>query len=276
MKKINPKIPLVYGVMLLYGLVYITPFFWMLTTSFKPLGEIGKIPISILPNNPTFDNYFATWSDIRIFQSFGNSLYLSFSATLISLCIEIISAYGFSRFRFRGQNFMLFIILFANALPGLVLLIPFYELLTIMRLINTHLGLLFVYTVTALPFGTWMLIGYFEQVPREFEEAAMVDGCSRLQTIFKIVVPVALPGIIAVGIITFVHRWGEFLFALTFLNDEKLYTLPLAVYAYRGIEWTHWGKLMALATLIVLPALLIFIALQKYIISGIVAGALKK
>jgi len=276
MKREDFKILSVYAVMLLYGFIYVAPFFWMLTTSFKPLKEIGKLPITILPRNFTLENYLTTWSNVEIFRNFGNSLYLSLSATLISLSIEIISAYGFSRFRFKGQNLLLFIVLFTNALPSLILLVPFYDLLRMMNLINTHLGLLFIYTATSLPFGTWLLIGYFDQVPRELEEAAMVDGCSRLQTIFRIVVPVALPGIIAVGIITFVHWWGEFLFALTFLNDTELYTLPLGVYAYQGIEWTHWGRLMAVATLLVLPALLIFIVFQKYIITGIVAGALKK
>jgi len=276
MKRRNFKTPLLYGVILLYSLIYLTPFFWMLATSFKPLNEIGRLPITILPKNFTFENYLATWSRVEIFRYFGNSLYLSFLATLISLCIEIISAYSFSRFRFKGQNILLFVVLFTNAIPSLILLVPFYDLLRMMNLINTHLGLLFIYTAASLPFGTWLLIGYFDQVPKELEEAAMVDGCSRLQTIFRVVVPVALPGIIAVGIITFVHWWGDFLFALTFLNDTKLYTLPLGVYAYQGIEWTHWGKLMAVATLLVLPALLIFIVFQKYIISGIVAGALKK
>lgn len=251
------------------------PFLWMLASSVKPPSEIYTSPPRWIIDNPTFDHYANVLFNKGIPQVFWNTFEVSALTTLIATLLAVIAGYGFARLPFRGKGFWSLVILFSQMLPQMVLLIPLYNLLSHARMINTVPGLILAYLVTTLPLVIWMLRGYFAGIPRELEESAMIDGCTRLGAIFRIIVPISAPAIIATAIYSFNHVWQEFVFALNFTTTTRTKTLSVLIMDMMGENTTNWGDITAASVVSTLPVVLLFLSVHKYFIRGLTEGGVK-
>jgi multiple sugar transport system permease protein len=255
--------------------VCLFPFLWMLISSVKPLRELYTVPPTWIPETPTIANYAKVLFESNIPRYFLNSILISFGATALALILAIFASYGFARFRFRGKRFYQGFILVGQLLPTAAIIVPLYIVLNWLGLINTYLGLILVYLILTLPLSVWMLIGYFKAIPVELEEAAIIDGSSRLGVLFRITVPLSLPGIVAVVVYAFVTTWNEFIFALCFATDSSVKTLPIGLSEFSTEFNTDWGAVMAASVLMTLPVALIFLGMQRLFVGGLTSGATK-
>lgn len=255
--------------------VSIVPFLWMLTSSIKVLGELYTVPPHWLPHQPTLDNYMKVLFDSNVPRYFLNSCVISFGSTAISLVLAIFAANGFARFRFKGKTALQAAILGGQLLPTAAIIVPLFIILRSLGLINTYLGLILVYMIVTLPLSVWMLVGYFRTIPVELEEAAIIDGASRLEILFRVTLPLATPGIVAVVVYSFVTTWNEFIFALSFALDSSVKTLPIGLSEFTTEFTTDWGAVMAASVVMTLPIAILFLAMQRLFVGGLVAGATK-
>lgn len=268
----------------LYLLVFIIcssalfPFFWIVTSSFKPRNELFSYPPTWLPNEPTAKGYTDLFT-IPMYGTTGfidfarNSIVVSTSTALITVFFAALGAYGMSRFKFKGSKTLKYVILLSQMLPGALILIPLYIIL--LDLIDTHWSLIIAYTSFTLPYCTYLLKSYFDAIPSSLDEAALVDGCNRVTALFRIVFPVAAPGIVVTFVQAFIMGWNEYMFALTFLNSNANWTLPVALGSFRGQYMVDWGYLFAGSVLLTIPVMLLFLFLQKWLIVGLTAGSVK-
>ncbi len=255
--------------------VSLFPFLWMISTSFKPTSEtFTRIP-RLIPKSPTLDNYRMVLGETMIPKYFLNSLYVAVLTTAISIVVASLGAYGFSRFRFPGRSPALIMILGVQMFPSQVIIIPLFIVMKNLALLNTHKSLLVSYTTFTLPLTVWMLKGFFDEIPRELEEAALIDGCSKLGAFTKIVLPLSLQGIVASAIFAFIGAWNEFMFAMTFINLEELKTMPVGLTSFFGRFTVEWNPLMAASVLFTIPSLIFFALVQRNLARGLVAGAVK-
>ena len=204
-----------------------------------------------------------------------NSVVVAGGTTLVAIAIACTAAYGFSRFRFPGRDTGLMALLLTQIFPGVVMMIPLYILLDSLGLLNSLMGLCVVYSTTAVPFCIWMLKGYFDSLPKDIEEAAMLDGASTFYIFWYLVLPLARPAIAVTALFSFMTAWNEFILAATLLNDETLFTLPVALQRYVGEYQTEWGSFAAGAVVTSLPVMALFYALQKHLVGGLTGGAVK-
>jgi multiple sugar transport system permease protein len=250
------------------------PLYWMAITSFKPYKEIFQRIPTFFPKQPVVDHYIAIVQD-GLFGYFKNSLIVSVAATAVSVSIGILAAYSISHFRYRGRALLSQMILYVYLFPGAVLFIPLLIVINTLRLTNTLLSLVVAYPVFGMPFAAWVLTGYFSTIPRELEEAARVDGCSRMGALFRVILPVAMPGIVSATIYCFLLSWNELLYAFTFVTSEAKKTLPMWLSERILGDVFMWGELMAGAILMLIPILLIYSLGTKYLVRGLTAGAVK-
>jgi ABC-type glycerol-3-phosphate transport system permease component len=250
------------------------PFLWMLFTSLKPVGETMTIPPTFLPREVSWDG-FNRAVDGNFLKYFINSLYIALITTGAALVLGIMAGIGFSRYRFRGSRGFQLGILVTQLFPLILLVTPYYVLMSRLGLIDSHLSLMITYCAFTLPFCVWMLNTYFHSVPADMEEAAMIDGCSRLGAYFRITIPLAAPGIAATAIFAFVLAWNEFIFANTFIDSAAMRTLPIGLRTFIGQYSTEWNVLMAASVITTLPVVLMFVFLQKHFIRGMTSGSIK-
>jgi multiple sugar transport system permease protein len=267
--------PIIYLPVVALVLVSLFPFLWMLISSIKPLRELYTVPPTWIPESPTFANYAKVIFDSNIPRYFLNSIIVSFGATALALILAIFASYGFARFGFRGKRYYQGFVLVGQLLPTAAIIVPLYIVLNWLGLINTYLGLILVYLILTLPLSVWMLIGYFKAIPVELEEAAIIDGSSRLGVLFRITVPLSLPGIVAVVVYAFVTTWNEFIFALCFATDSSVKTLPIGLSEFSTEFNTDWGAVMAASVLMTLPVALVFLGMQRLFVGGLTSGATK-
>jgi arabinogalactan oligomer/maltooligosaccharide transport system permease protein len=209
------------------------------------------------------------------FRQLLNSVIVSFATTLVGVALATTAAYAFSRFVFVGRKQALASFLITQMFPGVVMAIPLYILLDTLSLLNSLVGLILVYSTTSVPFCVWMLKGYFDTIPKDLEEAALIDGATRWQIFWRIVLPLAKPAIVVTALFSFMTAWNEFILAATFLSDERMFTLPVVLQRYVGDYSTQWGYFAAGAVLVSLPVMALFFALQRFLIGGLTAGAIK-
>ncbi len=260
---------------LIVVVIAIFPFLWMVLSSIKTLRELYTVPPVWLPEMPTFENYWNVLTQSNIPRYFLNSLVISAGSTAIALALAVFAAYGFARFQFRGRGFWEAFVLIGQLMPTAAIIVPLYIVLSKAGLSNTWGGLIIVYLIITLPLSVWMLIGYFSTIPLELEEAAIVDGATRLGVLFKVTLPLSLPGIVAVIIYAFVTTWNEFIFALCLATDSRAKTLPIGLAEFSTEFNTDWGAVMAASVLMTLPIVALFLAMQKLFIGGLTAGATK-
>lgn len=261
--------------LVLTGLVAAFPFLWMFLTSVKPGPELNHTPPTMLPAHWTFAAYRDVWTTGRFFVYFTNSVLVAGITTLFSLALATLAGFGFARYRLPGGRAMMLLILFTQMFPAILLAIPFYVLMKQFHLLNTLVGLIVVDTTFALPLATWTMRNYFVTVPVELDEAAMVDGCTRVSALWRVILPVARPGILAAAIFSFINSWNEFMFANTFIDKESLRTLPVGLQSLIGQYSTDWGMLMAGSIITTLPIVFFFLLVQKQLVSGLSAGSVK-
>jgi ABC-type glycerol-3-phosphate transport system permease component len=251
------------------------PFVWMAISSVTSTRELYRVPPHWLPHAPTLDHYRTVLWASNIPRYFLNSIVISLGSTAIALVLAIFASYGFARFRFRGRRAAQAFVLVGQLLPTAAIVVPLFVILQTLGLVNTYLGLILVYTILTLPLAVWMLTSYFRAIPVELEEAAIMDGASRLAILFRITLPLSLPGIVAVVVYAFVTTWNEFIFALVFAQDASVKTLPIGIAEFMGEFTTDWGAVMAASLIMTLPIVIAFLLLQRLFVGGLAAGAIK-
>jgi ABC-type glycerol-3-phosphate transport system permease component len=252
----------------------LSPLLWAISSAFKPDNEI-MTNLSLIPKAPTFEHFRVVIQETQFGLWFKNSLLVSLGTTLLSVTVGSLAGYAMSRWRFRGRALYGNSLLIVQMFPAVMLAIPLYLLLTRFGLIDTLWALLVTYLTFALAFSVWMLKGYFDGIPRELEEAALIDGAGRLQALWHVILPVAGPGVVTVAVFSFLLSWNEFFFAYVFLASNNKFTLSLGMYGFIQQFTTQWGNIMAAGVLTTLPVLVFFFLLQRALTRGLVSGATK-
>jgi ABC-type glycerol-3-phosphate transport system permease component len=269
------RVILSYAVLVLLVLFTVVPLLWIVSTSLKPSTEVFAIPPHWIPDSPTLANYAEVLFDSPIPQYFVNSFIVGLFATLFSLILGVLAGYGFARYKFRGNQPLSLFMLFSQMLPLTVLMIPIYFVLQQFNMLDSLLGLAIAHMILTLPLVTWMNRSYFLSIPKDLEEAAQIDGCSHLQALWKVILPLAAPGIAATGIYAFIGSWNEFVLASILTSSDAARTLPIGLTEFSTQFEVNWGSTMAASTLISLPAILLFLWLQKYFVQGLSQGGVK-
>jgi multiple sugar transport system permease protein len=251
------------------------PLVWMLSTALKPSGEIFATPPTLLPAHPTATNFIRLITETNFLVFFRNSLTVSLTTVLLTLTVSALGAYSLTRYRFAGRDKVAGLILLTYMFAPIMIIIPFYILVKQIGIANTRLALVLSYTTFCLPFCLWLLRAFFQSIPLELEEAALVDGAHRGKAVWYVVLPLALPGLIAAAIFTFILAWNDFLFALVLITSEELKTLPVGVNDLFNATIVDWGMIMAAGVMITAPAVAFFVAIQRYLIQGWGAGGVK-
>jgi multiple sugar transport system permease protein len=272
----HPAIRLIgtYLLLALVALIILFPIYWMISISLKLPRDIYRVP-SLVPAAPTLNNYVDLLADEGYLVNIRNSLIVAMSTTVVSLLISSFAAYSIVRFRYRFKGLVGRLILFAYLMPSSLLFIPLSIIVAELRLGNSIHGLVIVYLTFAIPLSTWLLSGYFRGVPPDLEEQAMVDGTSRLGALFRILLPLSMPGLVAVGIFTFTAAWNELLFALIFITSENIRTVPLALQNLITGDVFLWGPIMAGAVLSALPVMILYFLAQRFMVQGLTSGSVK-
>jgi len=258
---------------ILFGVGF--PLFWMISCSLRPFAEIYASPPILLPRNITFVNYAELFRLTSFLVYFKNSLIIALGTTALTMVLSTLGAFSLARFNYRGKEVISFLVLFTYVVPAILLLIPIFLLLAKVGLVNTYTGMIIANTTFCLPFGLWLMRGFFQGIPKELEESGMVDGASRFKIFLDILLPMAIPGIIAVSIFTFILAWNEYLFALVIMTKESMKTLPVGIAQFADATSVEWGLIMAASVMATLPILLLFAFPQRFLIQGIGSGGLK-
>lgn len=255
--------------------VCLFPFAWMALSSIKTLPELYTVPPHWLPFAPTIGNYINVIFSSNIPRYFLNSVVISVGSTGLALILAIFASYGFARFEFRGRRLLQSLVLIGQLLPTAAIIVPLFITLRYLHLVNTYWGLILVYMIITLPLSVWMLTSYFKAIPVELEEAATIDGASRLGVLFRITLPLSTPGLVAVVVYAFVTTWNEFIFALCFATDSSVKTLPIGLAEFSTEFNTDWGAVMAASMVMTIPVALLFLFFQNLFVGGLTAGATK-
>lgn len=263
-----------YGGAILLAVIVFGPLYWMINTALKPADEIFSSPPLWFPNNPTLSNFTDTLDPVFL-QYVGNSLLVATATTVVCVLLALLASYAVSRPSGKSGKSVIVAVLISQLLPPAVLLVPLYKTADTLGLLNSFPGLILAYLTFTLPVAIWLLHGFITSIPAELEESAQVDGLSSFRAYFKVIVPLARPGIAATAAYIFFTVWQDFMFALVFLTDQDMRTLPLGVLGYIGAYTVNWGQLMAASTMLLVPILVIFAFVQKQFIAGLTAGAVK-
>ena len=237
--------------------------------------EVYSTPPYWLPKRLAWENFVHIWQKYPLANYFINSLIIATGSTILATVLCVPAAYAFARLRFFGRKSLLFLLLVVQMFSPIIVVIALYKLIIALHLIDTQLSLIIVNAVFTLAFAIWMMNGYFATIPKEIEEAALIDGCSRWQTMMRITLPIAMPGIVTVIIYTFISAWNEFMFALTFINSTDKRPLTVGLYNFVGRWQVSWQYLMAAALLAILPVILLFMVIEKQLVQGLAGGAVK-
>lgn len=251
------------------------PVLWMISNSFKANAEIFEWPPRLFTENFSFDAYAKVFQNPEQVRFFVNSYCIAILVVILTLIIGIMASYGFSRFQFRGKELINTVIISVQAVPPITLLIPYLSLIVTLKLYNTYFALILTYLVFTLPYCILMMTGYFNMIPKELDEAVMIDGGSRLKALWRIIVPSSVPGLISVGMYTFMQSWNEYMFALTLTKTNNMRTVPVGINLLMGQHAYEWNQMMAMSVLGSLPILILFLFFQNYFMAGMTAGAVK-
>lgn len=263
------------AITLIVALFPLAPIVWMVSTSFKANHQVFEKPPRLITETFSWDAYMSIFSDPAKLRFFGNSYLIAGVVVILTLLVAIHAAYAFSRFEFPGKSTINTIIISVQAVPPITLLIPYFGLIVVLGLHNTHLGLILTYMVLTLPYAIIMATSYLNTLPRELDEAVKVDGGGAMTALWRVLLPVMAPALVSVGVYTFILAWNEYLFALTLTSTNDMRTVPVGIDLLMGQHAYDWNQVMAMSVLGSLPALLLFAIFQRYFISGLAAGAVK-
>lgn len=264
-----------YGAALLLALQASFPFFWMASTSFKPPSEVFAQPPSFIPHQVTWDNFKRLFTSTHFLIYFRNSILVSGCTVLLTMVVSAIGAYSLTRYQYPGREKIAGLILCTYMFAPIMIVIPFFILAKKIGIENTHFALVLAFTSFCLPFTLWLMRAFFKTIPIQLEEAALVDGADRIRAVIHVVLPLALPGIIATSIFTFILAWNDYIFTRILITSDELKTLPVGVQDLFHSALIDWGLIMSAGMMITIPALLFFVSIQRYLIRGWGAGAVK-
>jgi len=261
--------------LLLVACFFVFPLVWITLTSFKTGQDLASNPLSVLPKAFTLENYSRALGELGFLTNLRNSLVISLSATAITIAASTLAAYGIVRFFPKVGRRLTRLLIATYMFPPILLAVPYLAIMVQLGLVNTYAGLVLAYLSFSLPFAIWMLVGFYATVPKEIEEGAQMDGAGKFRVFWQIATPVVLPGIVATAVYTFINTFNEFLYALLFINETRKMPVAVALYSLTGSEVLDWGAMMAASVLVVVPSVLFFMAIQKYIAGGLAEGSVK-
>ncbi len=264
-----------YLVLIIIVLGVLFPLYWMILSSLKPAEDLFSTNPTLLPERVSLEWYKTVIANSNVGQYFLNSFIVATSAMLISLVVTTMGAYSLTRFKYKGRKLILLAVLSSYVFPSILLLLPLYNILSSLGLLNSFIGIIITHTTITIPYSLWILKSYFQDVPPALEEAGMIDGLTRFGTFIHIVIPVTKPGILSCGLFSFILSWDEYLYASVFLTESKYKTLTIGIMEYITSFDVRWGEIMATSTITTLPVLIIFILIQKHFVKGLTAGAVK-
>jgi len=251
------------------------PALWILFTSLKTEAELTVKPITWLPHAPTMANYLRAFTDQPLLLFLFNSFMVAILSTALTLFVSVLAAYALARLQIRGRDLILSAIIAVSTFPLVTLLVPLFEIMRAFGLLNTWVALILPYTVLSLPVCTLILVSFFEGIPRDLENSAMIDGCTRIGALFKVVVPLSAPGVFTAGILAFVNAWDEFLLALSFNSNPMLRTLPVGITLYQGEFAFPWPVISAALVVGIVPVAVLIVIFQERVVSGLTSGGIK-
>ena len=256
------------------SILTLVPVLWVLKTALRASRDLS-VSLNPLPDRFELDNFYDLFSAELFWTQLGNSLVVSLATTLIGIFFACTAAYAFSRFRFPGRRVGLMGFLVTQMFPGTMMMIPLYQVLEWLSLLDASIGLILVYSTTSIPFCVWMLKGYFDTIPVEIEESATMDGASQFTIFWRIILPLSRPAVAVTALFSFMTAWNEFILAATFMSDERSYTLPVRLQQYVTKYSTDWGHFAAGAVIVSIPVMLLFFLLQRHLVGGLTAGSVK-
>ncbi len=264
-------------VLAFFFLLVVLPIYWIVVTSFKTSGEILDLNnITYFPKEFTWENYTGLFSQYNYGVLLKNSLIVSISSALVITLLSMLGGYGLARYKFKGKTGVILFFLITQMIPGILVIIPLYLIFAKLGLVNTHVGLFIYYVTINLPFCLITMRSFFERIPVTLEEAAKVDGCTKMQSLFKIVFPIMFPGIVSVFVFGFIGAWNELIAGSIFISTPDMWTIPVGLKTLIGKYNVEWGLLMAGGVMGLLPTAVMFAAMQKFIVEGMTAGAVKE
>ena len=270
------RIVTVYAPLAAFLIVLLFPFYWMIVTTFKPNEELlSREGNPFWVKNPTLAHVKKLLFDTAYPDWLWNTILVSVTATFISLFASVLAAYAVERLRFRSARYVGMSIFLAYLVPPSILFIPLAAVIYKLQLFDTRLALILTYPTFLIPFATWLLMGYFKSIPIELEECALIDGATRLQILVKIILPLAVPGLISAGIFAFTLSWNEFLYALIFIQDERAITVPVGLNLLIYGDVFHWGQLMAASVITTVPVVALYMFIHRWMVEGLAAGSVK-
>lgn len=264
-----------YLILVLFALIAIYPVTRIITISLRPGDQLLSTSLAFIPEGVTLANYRELLFETEFLRWLGNSFFVSFVVTVTGVALASTAGYALSRFTFRGRNSMLSGLLITQMFPATMLLLPLYVMLIQLQLLNSYLGIIIIYTATALPFCVWQMKGYYDTIPVAMEEAARIDGCTPWQTFYKVIFPLAAPALVITALFSFMTAWNEYVVANVVLQDSDMFTLPLGLKLFQSTLTTQWGLYAAGSLLVSVPVVLIFLLLSRFLISGLTLGSVK-
>ncbi len=266
---------LLYALLTAGAVIMVFPFLDLISTAFQSQTYVLEVPPVLIPPAPTLQNFIDAWQSNHFSRFFENSLVVAVSTTLLAVLVSAMLAYGLARFEFTGKSTVFYAMLLTLMIPSLMLIIPQFMLARALHLRNSLTGLVLVYVSMNIPLNTFLLRGFFEQLPRELEEAALIDGAGHFTIFAQIALPLSTPALATVAIFTFLAAWDEFTWALTAIDDPLKRTLPVAIATFQGEHLTQWGLVFAASLIAILPVIVVFVSLQRYFVKGLTTGAIR-
>ena len=266
---------LIYSVIAVYLFITVAPLVWVLSTSFKPNQEAISFPPKYLPDHPTLENYFFVLTDSKLVLSLINSLIVSVGSTALSVTVSALGGYAFARYDFKGKNLLMSTILALFMIPVVINIIPLYIMLANVGLLNSLIALVLTFQILIIPLNIFLLKNYFESLPKELEEAALIDGCSKLGALIRITIPMSLPGFIIAAILSFRFSWNEFVLPVVIANKPDSMIFQVALYQFISLYRIDWGYLTAGINIAIIPVVVLMLIFQKKMIRGLTLGAVR-
>jgi arabinogalactan oligomer/maltooligosaccharide transport system permease protein len=269
------RVSLSYLVLVIFSLVALFPVIQIFTISLRPADRLLSTSLEIIPKNASFDNYVALFTERPFLLWLGNSTLVALVVTVTGVALASTCGYAFSRFSFPVKKLGLLSLLVTQMFPATMLLLPMYIMLVKLHLINTYLGIVIMYSATALPFCIWQMKGYYDTIPFSLEEAATIDGCSQFQAFYRIILPLAAPALVITALFSFMAAWTEYVVAAQILQDTELWTLPLGLKSFESNMGSEWGLYGAASMLVTIPVVILFLSLSRWLVSGLTLGSVK-
>jgi len=257
------------------AVIMVIPFMWMVSTSLKEYAYIIEFPPQIIPKDPTFNNFIEAWTTGKFQLYLTNSVIVAVASVVLAVLLSSMMAYAFARFQFPGKEILFFGILLLLMVPNIIAIIPQFLLAKSLGLRNSLFGLVLFYVATSLPLNTFLLRGFFETLPRELEEAMLIDGANYFTIFFRLVMPLSTPALATVSIFSLLGFWDEYIMALTFIDEQAKRTLPIAIASFHGQHGTDWGLVFAASLIAMVPIVALYVFLQRYFTGGLTTGAFK-